>query len=78
MLRYVDSFSQIFGIKEYTLSGGRAKAVKAFDVRNGSGLEFTLLADKCLDISQLSFKVKNRLLIIKSRFFYHNLKAVGM
>lgn len=56
MLRYVGSFGQIFGIKEYTLLGGRAKGVKAFDVRNGSGLEFTLLADKCLDISQLSFK----------------------
>ena len=56
MLKYVGDFSQVFGIKEYTLSGGRAKGVKAFDVRNGSGLEFTVLADKCLDISRLSFK----------------------
>ena len=36
MHKYVGDFSQLFGIKEYTLSGGKAKGVKAFDVRNGS------------------------------------------
>jgi len=56
MLRYVGDFSQLFGIKEYTLNGGKAKGVKAFDVKNGSGLEFTVLADRCLDIAGLSFK----------------------
>lgn len=56
MLRYVGDFSQLFGINEYTLTGGRAKGIKAFDVRNGSGLEFSVLADKCLDISRLTFK----------------------
>lgn len=56
MLRYVGDFSQLFGIKEYTLSEGKAGGVKAFDVKNGSGLEFTVLADRCLDIAGLSFK----------------------
>jgi hypothetical protein len=56
MLRYVGDFSQLFGIKEYTLNGGKAKGVKAFDVKNGSGLEFTVLADRCLDIAGLAFK----------------------
>ena len=56
MLRYVGDFSQLFGIKEYTFNGGKAKGVKAFDVKNGSGLEFTVLADRCLDIAGLSFK----------------------
>lgn len=56
MLRYVGNFNQLFGIKEYTLSGGRANGVKAFDVKNGSGLEFTLVADRCLDIAGLTFK----------------------
>ena len=54
--KYVGDFSQVFGIKEYTLAGGRAKGIKAFDVKNGSGLEFTVLADRCLDIAGLSFK----------------------
>lgn len=59
MLRYVGDYSQLFGIKEYTLSGGKSKGVKAFDVRNGSGLEFTVLADRCLDIAGLSFNGTN-------------------
>ena len=59
MLKYTGNFSQLFGIKEYTLTGGKAKGVKAFDVKNGSGLEFTVLADRCLDIAGLSFKGTN-------------------
>jgi hypothetical protein len=59
ILRYVGDYSQLFGIKEYTLSGGKSKGVKAFDVRNGSGLEFTVLADRCLDIAGLSFNGTN-------------------
>lgn len=55
MLRYIGDFSQLFGIREYTLQGGRSKDAKAFDIRNGSGLEFTVLADRCLDIAGLSF-----------------------
>ncbi len=59
LLRYIGDCNQLFGIKEYTLSDGKAKGVKAFDVRNGSGLEFTVLADRCLDISSLAFKSLN-------------------
>lgn len=59
MLRYVGELSQLFGIKEYALAGGKAKGVKAFDIRNGSGLEFTVLADRCLDIAGLSFHTTN-------------------
>lgn len=59
MLKYVGDFSQLFGIKEYTLSGGKSKGVKAFDIRNGSGMEFTVLADRCLDIAGLSFNGTN-------------------
>ncbi len=59
MLRYVGDLNQVFGIKEYVLSGGKANGVRAFDVRNGSGLEFTVLADRGLDIAELSFRGTN-------------------
>ena len=55
LLRYVGDYSQIFGMKEYIFTGGRAKGVKAFDIHNGAGLEFTVLADRCLDIGRLTF-----------------------
>jgi hypothetical protein len=57
--RYTGDCNQLFGIKPYTMTGGRANGVRAFDVRNGSGLEFTVLQDRCLDISALSFKGVN-------------------
>jgi hypothetical protein len=56
LLKYVGDFSQVFGIREYTLSGGKSKGVKVFDFRNGAGLEFTVLSDRCLDIAGLTFK----------------------
>jgi hypothetical protein len=59
LLRYTGDYNQLFGIKPYTMTGGRADGVRAFDVRNGSGLEFTVLQDRCLDISALSFNGVN-------------------
>jgi len=56
LLRYVGDYNQLFGIKEYTFTQGKAKGVKALDINNGAGLEFTVLADRCLDISRLAFK----------------------
>ena len=66
MLRYVGDVSQLFGIKEYVLVDGKAKGVRAFDVKNGSGLEFTILADRCLDIAGLSFNGINCSYITKA------------
>ena len=78
--KYVGSFSQIFGIKEYTLEGGKTKGIKAFDFRNGSGLEFTVLADRCLDISGLSFKGINCSYLSKTGIVapeYYNEEGIG-
>jgi len=75
ILKYVGDFSQLFGIKEYILTGGKAKGVKAFDVKNGSGLEFTVLADRCLDIAGLSYRGTNCSYISKTGIvspeYYH-------
>lgn len=58
-MRHTGDVSQLLGIKEYTFSSGKAKNLRAFDAKNGSGLEFTVLADRCLDIANLSFKATN-------------------
>lgn len=80
LLKYVGDFSQVFGIKEYTLTGGKASDVKAFDVKNGSGLEFTVLADRCLDIAGLSFKGINCSYISKTGIVapeYYDANGIG-
>ncbi|WP_410512851.1 aldose 1-epimerase family protein [Paenibacillus sp. BR2-3] len=59
ILKYTGDFSQVFGTKDYTLSGGKSQGVRAIDVKNGSGLEFTVLPDRGMDIAWLSYKGTN-------------------
>jgi len=56
LLAYVGDYSQVMGIKEYTFNSGKARGVRAFDIKNGKGLELTVLADRCMDIPYLSYK----------------------
>lgn len=54
--RYCANISQIAGITETVYQSGRARGMRALRVRNGSGLDYTLLPDRGMDIAQLSFK----------------------
>lgn len=53
---YVGDFSQVLGIRECILQGGKSRGVRAYEIKNGRGLELTVLADKCLNIPYLSYK----------------------
>lgn len=59
MHRYVGELGQVCGIKAYTYTDGKASGVKALDIKNGAGLHFTVLQDRCLDISSLTFNGLN-------------------
>jgi hypothetical protein len=48
--------SQLGGLKPYTLTDGRAAGVRAVDFRTTRGLEFTVLLDRAMDISEARFK----------------------
>jgi len=80
MLKYVGDASQLFGIKDYCFNGGRAQGVRAVDVKNGAGLEFTVLPDRCLDIAYLSFKGINYSYISKTGIVapqYYEERGIG-
>lgn len=53
---YCGNLSQLFGVTECILQGGKAKGTKAYLLNNGSGLQMTVLADKCFAIPDLKFK----------------------
>lgn len=53
---YVGDLSQVMGIRSYTLDEGNAKGTKAFDIRTGSGLAFTVLPDRAMDIAWMEYK----------------------
>jgi hypothetical protein len=52
---YVGHFSQVYGVEEHRLVGGKGDGMRLFQVRNGKGIDFTVSADRCADISRLSF-----------------------
>ncbi len=56
LLQYAGNPSNFAGITKMAYDEGKAKGVGALQVKTGSGLEFTLLPDKCLDIFTLSYR----------------------
>lgn len=53
--KLVGSLQQVAGVRPILYTEGRAGGLKAFEVKNGS-LSFHAMADKCLDISECSYK----------------------
>lgn len=51
---YVGSMQQLMYARPLTYEEGRARGMKAYQVKNGP-LEFTVMADKCMDIAEASF-----------------------
>lgn len=59
MRAYIGHENQIRGVEEVRLVGGKGDGMRLLQVRNGKGLEFTVSADRCADITRLSFKGDN-------------------
>ncbi|MGM0365091.1 MAG: aldose 1-epimerase family protein [Actinomycetota bacterium] len=56
LVRKIGDISQLGGVKEYQFTDGLRKGVRAIDLKSPSGLDMTVLADRGLDISYLSYK----------------------
>jgi len=56
LLARVGDVSQIGGVRLHTLADGAERGVRAVDFRTGSGLDFTVLVDRGLDISGAAYK----------------------
>lgn len=57
--KYAGNMETLYGIREAMLVDGPEKGVRVFDVRNGKGLEFTVLSDRGMDIPFLRYKGMN-------------------
>lgn len=53
-ISYIGHESQLYGVEEHRLIGGKGDGMRLLQVKNGCGLEFTISADRCADISRLS------------------------
>ena len=59
MNRYIGHPSQLYGVEEVRLVGGKGDGMHLLQVNNGAGLAFTVSADRAADISRLSYKSEN-------------------
>lgn len=56
---YIGHESQLCGVEEVRLIGGKGDSMRLLQIRNAAGLEMTISADRCADISRLIFKGDN-------------------
>lgn len=56
IMRYVGNTKQLFGINRVEYLNGNSNLTKALLVNNGSGLEFSVNENKCLDIFEMKYK----------------------
>jgi len=59
ILRRVGNLNQVARVRHVVLADGRARGVAAIDFDTGSGLRFTVLPDRGLDISAASYRGVN-------------------
>lgn len=56
VLERVGNITQIAGVKRYRLEEGRKDSVLAIDMKNGSGINITVLPGRAMDIADASYK----------------------
>ncbi len=56
---YIGHDSQLYGIEEHRLIGGKGDGMRLYEIRNGKGLELTVSPDRCGDITRLRLKGMN-------------------
>lgn len=59
MNNYIGHPTQIAGVEEHRLVGGRGDGMRLLEIRNGLGLHLTVSADRAADISRLEFLGRN-------------------
>jgi hypothetical protein len=56
---YIGHESQLYGVEEMRLVGGKGDGMRLLQLHNAAGLKMTVCADRCADIYRLDFKGDN-------------------
>jgi len=56
---YIGHESQLYGVEEHRLIGGKGDGMRLLEVRNGLGLECVVMPDRCADIYRLTYMGRN-------------------
>lgn len=55
-LKRLGNIDQVVSIKHLQFVDGKADGVRVFEIRNGGGLNFTILQGKCMDVYDMCYK----------------------
>ena len=55
LMKYVGSMQQVAYVRPITYTEGRSHGLSAYEIKNGC-MELQVMADKALDVNQLSYK----------------------
>ena len=58
-LQYIGNQAQISGSRHYVLTDGWGRNLRAIDINSGSGLQYTIMPDRGMDISLASYRGVN-------------------
>ena len=77
MSKYVCNANQLFEVRQYTMTDGRAAGTRAVSIWNGGDLSVTVLPDRCLDIADVRYKGRSMAFITPSgivnpKYFEHD------
>ena len=53
--KYYGNLAQIYDLRDYRLLGGRGNGMRAVDVHSTPNLDFTCVADRCMDLHNVRF-----------------------
>lgn len=56
LLSYVGNMDQIAGVTRKKIQEGNGDGIRVMEVRNASGLEFSVMESRCMDIASMSYK----------------------
>ena len=56
LMKRIGDISQVARITDYRFQSGRAEGMRGYEIVNGSGLEFTIVPSRCMDITWASYK----------------------
>ena len=56
VIKKIGDISQLGGISSFNYNDGVSKGIRAFNIKCVSGIDITILADRCMDISHMFYK----------------------
>ncbi len=59
MNKYIGNPAQLGGVEEVTLAKGKGKGMNLLQIKNTKQIDVTLVCDRCMDMSRLSYKGVN-------------------